>query len=83
MATAEAKARRRAIAQERITDVTARLAETFGIEIPEEGAPIRDTDLAGTVALERQADLLEAILAAKPVTKATASRAKPATKGDK
>lgn len=79
MATTTAKAARRAHARKRIADATAVLAERFGVDIPASGGHIRDADLATIVDGERQADLLEAVIAA---TKPKAGPKKPGLKDD-
>lgn len=76
MASLGAKAARRATVQQRLATSMAALAELFGIDEPAAARPTHDPDLTQIIDLERQADVLDAVLAAT----APADDAKPAAK---
>ncbi len=64
MATRQAKAERRAAADERLAMATAALAERFAVAIPDPLGRTRDPELNQIGERERMADLLGAVLTA-------------------
>lgn len=61
MASAAAKATRRAVARNRLDEAVTRLADQLGIEIATRDRSVKDPELAAIVETEAQADLLERI----------------------
>ncbi|MGB3328210.1 MAG: hypothetical protein WBA46_04595 [Thermomicrobiales bacterium] len=64
MASANAKATRRAVARQRLDAEVSTLAWLLAIEMPGPGRPVQDPELAAIIDMERQADLLAGITAA-------------------
>jgi hypothetical protein len=62
MATPAAKSRRRAVALNRLSELSARVAEKFGVEVPDLQVTNRDPELAQIQKMEAMADLLEGVL---------------------
>lgn len=77
MATVTAKARRRALVQQRLDQSTRQIATRLGIALPDAARPARDPELSQILDLERQAEVLDRVLAAVPEQDARAEAAKP------